>query len=491
MVLSAGISLFSTRFLLRALGVDDFGLYNLIAGVIVMLSFLNVAMAGATQRFISFAIGKGDNKEINNVFYYSIVLHFVVAVFVLLLLEVVGRLLVGEVLSIPSNKLYLASFLITCLSISAFTTIISVPYQAVLNAHEKMNVIALVAFMESVLKFLIAYRLLFYNGDRLKLYAILMMCIPVMSFIILRGFCRLRFCETHYKINKIGDVSFFRNILKYASWNLLGTIANICRNQGISVVLNMYNGVSINAAYGVANQVNGQMGFLSSSIIRAVRPVIIKKQGAGDNEMAIKLSISCCKYTFVLVAMFTIPLLIEMPFVLKLWLVNIPDFTIIFCRLILVVMLINQMSPGLFIAIEGTGNIKFIQTAISIAHITIIPLGIILFHFNFPPPAIIFLMIFEEIFALIVRVAISNRLLGINQVLFYKNTIIPMVLVSLLSIGGCFFIDSFASGGFLGLILMFICSIFVYNLASYYFLFEKYEKEVIAEKIAYIIQRIK
>lgn len=491
MVLSAGIALFSTRFLLQALGVDDFGLFNLISGVIVMLSFLNVAMAGATQRFISFAIGKGNNDEVNKVFYNSAVLHFAIALVVLLFLGLIGNVLVDFVLTIPEKKITVASFLIACLSVSAFASIISVPYQAVLNAHEKMNIIASVAFLESVSKFVIACLLLTYNGDRLKLYAVLMMCIPILSFLIMRTFCRQQYQETHYKICKIKDSAFLKNMLKYASWNLMGTIANICRNQGISVVLNMYNGVSINAAYGVANQVNGQMGYLSSSIIRAVRPVIIKSQGAGDKENAIKLAVSCCKFTFVLVAMFAIPLIVKMPYILALWLGTVPDYTIIFCRLILVVMLVNQMTPGLFIAIEGTGNIKLIQTVISIAHISIIPIGMILFHFGFPPQTIIVLMIIEEILALVMRVCIVDKLIGLNQKVFYFKTIIPMLLISWASIGGCFIIDSTISNELTSFIMMVIISVLVYFVISFWLMLESYEKELIIQKFVWIKQKIK
>lgn len=479
LILSVLISLFSTRWILEALGVEDFGIYNLIAGVVAMLSFLNTAMAGATQRYLSFSLGEGNISKTKEIFYYSVIMHLLIGFVVVLLLEIFGSFLIYNVLLIPKSKILLSIFILHCISISTLLTIINVPYQAALNAHENILLIALVTILESIFKLAIAYTILYYHGERLKLYAFLMIFVPLSSMILMRIYCKKNYNETHIIFHKIRDMHFFREIIIYAWWNLLGTIANLSRNQGVSFIMNLYKGVAINASYGIANQVNGQISFVSSSIIRATRPAIIREIGAGNKQKALDLSVSCCRFTFMLMTLCAIPLILEMPFILKLWLNKVPEYSIEFCQLFIIVAMINQMTSGLFIALEGNGNIKTIQICISFLHIMVIPLGLISLNFGLPPTSVIALIIFEEIIAMVIRIAISVKLINFKYSHFLFRTIFPQVIITSAVFLICYYLSKQIPVGNINLIATTMLSSILFISLYYSFVLQQYEREIV------------
>lgn len=329
------VTLLSSRWVLMALGKEDFGIYNLVAGLLSMLMFLNLTMATATQRFLSFALGKGEQKAIEETFYYSCILHLVIGLIIVVAIEIIGQILLYTVLQIPEGKMYLAIFCLHTLSVSTFATVISVPYNAVLISHENIFFVAFIEIVSAVLKLLSAIVLLNYAGERLKLYAIFMTTIPILQVLTYRTYCYKHYAETRFRIHKVSDKNLFRQLISYAGWNLIGSISSLLRTQGVSMLLNAFYGVVMNAAYGIASQVKGQLNNFSTSIVTATRPQIVKSEGQGNRQRALALSATTSKIAFLLLSMLSVPLIIEMPYILQLWLKNVPEYTVSFTRLII------------------------------------------------------------------------------------------------------------------------------------------------------------
>ena len=478
MTVTVCVSLFSTRWVLEALGDTDYGIYSLMANVVAMFSFLNIAMAAATQRYLSFAIGEGKEKRVRETFYYSAVMHLVIAAVVFCFLEFGGHWLVHNVLDIPTDRLSVAGNLLHFVAGSSFFTIIAVPYEGMLNARENMGFIALINILDSLLKFVTAAFLLFVTGERLSLYGFLLMCVCACTFLMKYICCRRNYPEVAFRLHPIKDWRLFRNMLSFASWNLIGTSCGVARNQGVAVLINLFWGVVTNAAYGLSQQVYGMLTFFSNTIVRAVRPQIVKSEGAGNRERMLRLSITTCKITFLMMALLVIPLYIKLPFILELWLDTYPENTLMFCRGFLLVTLIYQLTIGLQIAVESTGRIRLLQIVVGSMHILALPAGCICFHLGLPVRSIMICIIAEESLSLFLRLFIAHRLTGLRISHFLSHLLFPtscIVFVSYLLTKRCIF---FFTSDWSSLFAAFICNSLFLCLITYFCLLSTDERNI-------------
>jgi len=428
MVVNAVIALMSTRWILEALGKVDFGIYSLVGGIIAMFSFLNVAMVAATQRFISYSMGQNKQDIIKETFRCSVLLHLAIGVIVLLIFEFMGDYFMHHKLQIPQSRMSEAMIVLHCLSVATFFNIITVPYQAVLNARENMLVIALIGICESIVKLVIAIVLLHYFGDRLVLYAVLMMSMFIFSMILNRIYCLWKYEEVKLNSHQPVNVKLFKQMVAFAGWNFIGSISSLLRNQGLAMLMNSFFGVIINAAYGIATQVNGQAQFFSRTIVRALQPQIVKSEGAGDRSRMKKIALTTCKIPFLMLSLVVAPLVAEMPFILKLWLGNFPDNSIIFCRLILLITLIMQIKMGLSIAIDSVGRIKWYQIVCGGLHFIVIPIAYFLYHIGYSPFWGLMIVFFEEILTILLTSLFSIKLAGISIKIYYLKVFLPSIL---------------------------------------------------------------
>ena len=247
--ITMGVTLLSSRWVLMALGEEDFGIYSLVAGMLSLLSFLNVTMASSTQRFLSYALGRGNIKELNSVFNISLLLHLFIGLLVLLIFEVVGNLMLDSVLQIPVGKEEDAMFVLHCLSISMFVTVITVPFNASLITHENMLFVAMTQVGEALIKLIIAYILLSYMGDKIRLYALCMMVIPLFSNSMYMVYCFRNYRETRISFKAAKRIDLLKELVSYTGWNMIGGISHLFKAQGIAMLLNAFKGVVINAAF--------------------------------------------------------------------------------------------------------------------------------------------------------------------------------------------------------------------------------------------------
>lgn len=352
------ISLYATRLVLNALGVDDFGIFNMVAGVIAMLAFLNASMAAATQRFMSYAEGEGDPEKQKIVFNISVVLHLAIAVMVGILLYAAAPILFGHVLNIPEDRVVAARCVYWAMIASTVFGILGVPCEAMLNAHENMLYFAVIGVLESFLKLGAALLVVHVPADKLVLYGVLMAGISILAMTAMLVYCRRNYAECVIAPRRYWKRGVFREMGSFAGWNFTVSASSMLSEYGVGIVLNHFFGVALNAAQAVAQQINGQTMAFSGTMLKALNPVISKSEGAGNRGLMLRASLSGCKFAYLLMAVFAIPLILEAPGLLGLWLHSVPAWAVLFCRLQLARTLLEQLFLSLGAAIYAEGNIR-------------------------------------------------------------------------------------------------------------------------------------
>lgn len=408
------ISLYSTRLILNALGEVDYGIFNLIGGVIAMLSFINGAMIIATQRYLSISLGAGDVNKLKSVFSSSVVLHLIISLIIVLLLEVGGIFLFDGGLNIPADRIGTARIVFHFMIVSTFFTINAVPYDALINTHENMLFDALLGVFESILKLGIAFWLIYTRVDKLILYGSLIAGLTITVRLIKSIYCHRKYVECKIRVKSYLKVGLLKEMLSFAGWNIFGMLSSVIKSQGLAILLNLFFGIVVNAAYGIANQVNSNLRHFSTNMIRAIVPQIIKSEGSGDRERMLRLSVYASKMSFFLLAFFAIPIIIEMPFVLKIWLKTIPENAIIFCQLILILSLMYQITVGTLIAVTSVGKIKVFQITLGAVEIFNLPLAFALMKFGLPAYFVFIGSIFLEFIAGGLRTWFADKIAGLD-----------------------------------------------------------------------------
>ena len=422
------ISLVSVPLILKALGKSDYGLYNLIAGVISMLSFLNSSMSITTQRYLSVAIGENNKDKLNIIYNVSLVLHLVVGLIIVLIFEICYLFLFNGFLNIEPERIYAAKIIYQFIVVSTFSTIISVPFGAVMNAKENMLAFSIIAIIDSVLKLILAFYLSRCPFDRLIVYGGCIALISFMNVIFNQIYVRIKYKEFSIHLIKYFDKDYFLKMLGFSGWNTMGAVAMIGRNQGIAVIFNLFCGTVANAAYGIANQINGVLGYFSSTFQRALNPQLMQSEGMNNKSRLIKISLISSKYSVWVVALFAIPLIIEMPFVLKLWLKDVPEYTLRLSQLILVLAIVYQFSVGLMSSIQAVGKIKNYFITMSILILLNLPICYFILKEGLPLHYCIIVFIIIEFISLITRLFMAQKIVGIKFIDFVNKVVKPNLL---------------------------------------------------------------
>ena len=428
------ISLYTTRLILNSLGASDFGIFNIVGGAIGMLGFLNAAMADATQRFMSYAEGEGNKNKKKSIFNVSFILHFILAVIVGIVLLIAGFFFFNGILNIPIEREFAAKVVYGSLIISTVFTVMTVPYNAVINAHENMKYYAAMGLIEVPLKLLVAIICMYTTNDRLIIYGILMACIPLIMLSTMRIYCHKHYEECIISPYTNWDKKLMKEMTSFAGWNLTSSVASILTMQGVSIILNSFWGVLANAAQGVANQLSGQIMVFSRTMLTALNPIIVKNEGANNREKMIEATLAGNKFSYLIMIFFAIPFCIEMPFILKIWLKEPPEYAVLFCRLILVRLSITQLTITFNTAIGATGKIKNSNFITSIIMILMLPLTCLLYYWGTPIYTIYIVLIFMVILLFTSSVYFMKKLCKLRIRLFVKNVLFPCFSVSFITL---------------------------------------------------------
>lgn len=437
MILTVGVSLYTTRLILNVLGSTDFGIFNLIAGVIAMLAFLNNAMATATQRFLSFYQGKNDLPMQKKVFTNSLNLHIIIGIVICILLELAGLFLFDGFLNIPQERMAAAKAVYQWMILSVFFTVLTVPFTGSLVAHENMLWVAIAGILEVLLKFGLALYLYIANADKLIVYAIGMAAVNGLSLVFYAVYCFRKYNECTLEGLLRPDMKLTKELSSFTGWNLFGALCGLGRTQGIAIILNLFFGTMINAAYGIANQVSSQLNFFSSTMLRAINPQIMKSEGAGDRQRMLRLSMTASKFGFFLFAIFAIPSIFEMDAILALWLKTVPENTVVFCQLILIGTLINQLTIGLQSAIQATGKIKVYQVVVGSIVLFNLPVAYLLLKMGHAASAVMYSYMAIELVACSFRIYFLHKIAGMSVKEYCERVFLKELGPLLVLVGVC------------------------------------------------------
>ena len=451
------LSLYTTRIVLKALGDVDFGIYNVIAGAIILLGFINNSMSPVTQRFMSVCEGEANFEKKCKVFNASILLHCIIASIICLIFILFGSLLFDQILNIPTEKLPAAKIIYIGLIISTLFTIISVPYEAAINSHEDLGYYAIIGILETLLRLIIAIIIMNCNTDRLIIYGTLMPTVTIISLVIMRIHCIKKYPECKINIRKYKDTEILKDISRISSWNLLGVSSSMAGYYGGNIILNHYFGAAINSATAVASQINSQLLSLTNNMLKAVNPVIAIKVGEGNVESFTSLSLKTCKFSYYLLAILAIPCIIKAEDLLSFWLGDIPDWAMCFTRLLIIKSLIEQTTLPLGTSILAIGRISkynIINFAINIAPIAF---SIIIFTTDKRPDVLYWLQIlFYGLASCLLRVGYISRISSIKYIDYLKTVLYPIIIVTTLSLIFCALITIIIDNAFVQLLLMVI-----------------------------------
>lgn len=383
MLFTMFVSLYTSRIVLNVLGVEEYGIYNVVGGVIVMFSFINVSMSSATSRFLTFELGKNSEKKLNQIFSGAMTIHIFIAILILILGETVGLWFLQNKLVIPEGRKFTALVVYQLSIISTIVNITQVPYNAAIIAHERMHVYAYIEILNTLLKLLIVYLLVWLGGDKLILYGILTLIVASLITLIYRIYCLRYFPECRYRF--MWDKSLLIPMLSFSGWDLYGNMSVVGRTQGVNMLLNIFFGTVLNAANGVANQVQAAVMSFSGNVLTAVRPQIVKNYATGNISYMVMLINNTAKFTFLLLWGISLPLLLETHFVLKLWLKTVPDYTVIFCQLTLVFNFFANWSSVVVTGLHAIGKIKRPSLINGSLYLLVIPVSYIIFKYGGKP----------------------------------------------------------------------------------------------------------
>ena len=379
------VALWTTRIILNALGKDDFGVYSLVGGVVSLLGFLNASLSGATQRFISIYEGKDDPEGKRIIFNNSLTLHAILAASLVILLLIVGVISFEYILEIPPSSYFAAKCVYGCMIVTTVISVLNVPYEAEINAHEDMGVYAVVGIIDAVLKLAIAFTIDHATSDRLILYGVLMMGVPIMTLCVLSCYC-----HSHYKECVVSPRRYFQKkalseLSGFAGWNFINTATGIISQSGLNLVINHFFGVALNAAQGITYQVGSALMNLSSNVEKALNPILVKREGANQRDGMLYVSLLGCRMTYFIFTFFSIFVISEMTPILGIWLKEVPEWSVLFCQLQLVRVALELITRGVHMAIMAQGDIKIYCICRSVTNILPLFLTIWAFSHNMAP----------------------------------------------------------------------------------------------------------
>ncbi len=432
MLIILSIRLYTSRVVLQVLGISEYGVYTVVGGVVVMFSFLTTALSTAVSRYQTYSLGHDNIKVQQQVFSTCLSIILIISLILIILIELIAPWFLNTKLDIPDGLMNAAQWCLQFSIIAFFFNLFSIPYNASIIAHEKMNAYAYISVFEAILQLLIVSCLIFLKGNKLIWYGAMMAILAIVIRLIYGLYCRKNFQECKYSFSI--DKALAKDIFGFTSWSILGNGAFILNTQGINIIMNMFFGVTINAARGIADQVQGAIMQLLLSFTTALNPQIVKSYASGDERYVNKLVCSGAKFSFFLSLLFAIPLELETEFILKLWLGNYPSYAPIFVRLAIIATMIDFLGNTIARAVWATGKVKSYYLLTSCISVLVLPISYIFYKKGFNPQFsyIVFILIYAILIP--VRLRILKELMNFSPKQFVAYTIMPLIPVTLLSI---------------------------------------------------------
>ena len=487
MLLVMGVSLYTSRVVLASLGVVDYGIYNVVGGIVVILSFLNGCASSATSRFLTFALGNKKNesnkscyKEVFSVAFFN---HIALAFLIAFLAETIGLWYFNTKLIIPPDRYEAAMWVYQISIITVFVSFTQVPYNASIIAYEKMNIYAYVGVFEALYRLAVAYIISVSAFDKLKLYAIMLFCGTLLVSLFYRIYC-LKVFGNSCKIGKVTDKTLFKKMLSYSGWELFGNFSSAARSQGVNLILNLFCGPSVNAARAIAYQVEAALYQFTTSFLQASRPVIIKEYAAGNISKSISLLNNTAKFACLLFSCLAIPFIVESDFILSLWLVEVPQHASLFLKIVLANYLIISFNNTINIGVHATGDAKRLNLYAGTKTFIEIPIIYFLLKKGFAPYSA-FIVLFAGS-AIVIWINLLVLKLNIKEYSifhFFSNVFLVCLFVIAISSTGVILIHLTEINPFIKVILEFGSYALTLSLLSYFIVLNKDVKNKINTKL--------
>ena len=460
------IGLYTSRIILERLGITDFGIYNVVGGIVTLLSTFNSTMSIATFRYMSVELGCKRYDNLKSIFSTSLIIHIVLAVIIVVLCESIGVYLVNKVLDIPADRLNAANWAFQFSVATCCLLIISSPYNNCILVHEKMDAYAYLCMGDSVLKLAIVYLIGHTSFDRLIEYAF-WFCIAQLLMRLAYGiYCNKMFEETRGSLRYDSDKA--KEMLGFTGWNFLTVLANIGFSEGVNILLNIFFGPTVNAARGITEQIRSKVVLLGRNVQDAINPQIMKNYAAGNLEYMHSLIINSSRYSFYMLYLFALPLALEINTVLKLWLKEVPEYTALFSRIIIIFILVNALQNAMITAVNATGKIKWYNIWESATLILVIPIVYIALYIGMDAYWAFILQVLFMIAGLIISVLYVKKLTGFSVLEYFKNVIYSNCKVVIVSFAITYLLHYIMDEGFLRLMIVSVFSIFASGLSILY-----------------------
>ena len=479
------IGLYTSRVVLRTLGVSDYGVYNVVGGLISMTTFLNSALAGASQRFFSFELGRGNTEHLKKLFSTTLIIYLALALIIVVILESIGVWFLNNRLNIEPNRLTAANWVFQCSLIVLIINMINAPYNAIIIAHERMDAYAFISIIEAILKLGVVFILVLAPMDRLITYALLHVLVSIIVRLCYKIYCKTKFSEA--KLNFTFDKEIFKQLFSYSGWNLIGNIGFTLKDPLSNVIFNIFCGTVVNAARGVALQVNSLVCAFSTNLGTALNPAIIKNYAAKNYEASKELVYAGARLSFFLVSMVAIPIILNIDFLLDIWLGSdsVPEYTASFLVIIVMLSLLQALTSTTSTAVQATGNIKQFSIGVCFIPLLELPLTYLLLYLGYEPYIALSPAIATSFLTLLFRYYVLRR-----QVPYYRwkpyllNVVLRSVVVFALAflVSWLFSLIPFSNA----VVRFFVVAAWSVCVSGAIFLtlgLEKKEKEVVFDKI--------
>lgn len=488
MLFLMAISLYTSRVVLDALGVDDYGIYNVVGGVVAMFTMISGSLSAAISRFITYELGKGSQNNLNVVFSSSVFIQILLSVAFIIIAETIGLWFLNAKLNIPPDRMYAANWVYQLSIVTFAVNLISVPYNAAIVAHEEMTAFAYISIFEGVAKLIVALIIVKTATDKLILYAILLALIAVIVRVIYGVYCKGKFEECTIRPNF--DKSIFGQIFSFAGWNIIGAASAVCRDQGGNIVINLFYGPAVNAARGIAMQVCTAINGFVANFQMALNPQITKNYASGNMQYMLSLVFKGARFSYYILWLISLPVIVKADFILSLWLVEVPEHAVHFLQLVIVFSLCESLSGPLITSMYATGEVKYYQIVVGGFQLLNLPLAYICLRYGLPPESVFVVSIILSFVCLIARLQMLKSLINIPRLLFVKEVCLNTFLVTVVSFIPSVILSLLFEDNFISFIIVVLFCFILSSITILYVGCRKEEREKILVRVQKVIKNI-
>lgn len=481
------ITLYASRILLKNLGIDDFGIYNVVGGVVMLFSFLNSSFIVSTQRFLNYEMGRGNYRLINKIFCTSVNIQIVVAIGIFIVGEIIGLFMLYNYLSIPEGRIYVAFWVLQFSILTLVINILSVPYNAFIIAKEDMKSFAYIDILNALLRLLVVFIIGLFGGDKLFLYALLILFVQIIIRLIYSIYCNHKYSETKYHF--YWEAGITKEMLLFSSWTSLSAVTYLMNNYGMSVLYNIFYGVAVNAAIGISNQINAAIWGLMGNFTTSFNPQITKNYASGDWDRVKLLHFTGSKFSFFLVSALIAPIILNIDSILHLWLIDVPLYTGMFSRIILCIALITSLTSTSNTLVRSTGRVKGYELILNSIIVTFLMLSFVCFKMQAPIYIPYVILIASSVFVSFFSAYRSCKSIAVSYKYYLYSVYFRMLLAFTIGMGIAFILQ-ISKDGFYFLLLNIMSSVLIIALCNYFIGFDLKEKIFLRNSVSKLVSKV-